>query len=108
MKFLADENVDVPAVKALKKLGVDIVSVQELDKISQPDEGILDFCKENKRAIVTSDSDYLRLHAKGARHAGIVYLTKPLDTSRLIREIQKVSLMFESIEDGIVFMPMKV
>mgnify|MGYP001602724507 CR=1 FL=1 len=107
MKFLSDENIDVPAVKALKELGVDIISVQELDKRGSPDEEILNFCKENERAVVTGDSDYLRLHAKGAEHAGIVYLTKSLDTSQLIREIQKISLMFESIENGIVFIPMK-
>jgi hypothetical protein len=31
MKFLADENVDLPAVKALKRLGVDIISIHDIE-----------------------------------------------------------------------------
>lgn len=68
----------------------------------------MNYCKGSNRVIVTSDADHLRLHEKGVEHAGIVYLTKPLDTSQLIREVQRVSIMFESIENGIVFIPMKV
>ncbi|MBI1935337.1 DUF5615 family PIN-like protein [Candidatus Woesearchaeota archaeon] len=87
MKFLADENIDLPAVKALKRLGVDIVSIHDVGMRGHEDEEILDFAKENERAIITQDTDFLRLHAKNFENAGIVFLTKPLDVSELIKEI---------------------
>lgn len=58
--------------------------------------------------MITRDPDFLKLHSKGVRHSGIVFLTKPLSTSEIIRGIQKVSLIFESLENAVVFIPMKI
>ncbi|MBI3051842.1 DUF5615 family PIN-like protein [Candidatus Woesearchaeota archaeon] len=107
MKFLADENVDLPAVRALKRLGVDIISVHDVGMKGYVDEGILNYAKENKRAVITRDSDFLRLDRKGAEHAGIMFLTEPLDASRLIKESQKIIMLFDNLENTVVYIPLK-
>ncbi|MBI2541342.1 DUF5615 family PIN-like protein [Candidatus Woesearchaeota archaeon] len=107
MKFLADEHIDLPAIKALNRLGIGIISVQESSMKSYSDEKILSYGSLNKRAIITQDSDFLKLHSKGVNHAGIIFLTKPLNTSEIIREIQKVFMIFENLENTVIFIPWK-
>ncbi|MEK6909956.1 MAG: DUF5615 family PIN-like protein [Candidatus Aenigmatarchaeota archaeon] len=109
MRFLADEHIDIHAVDALKQMGIDIVSVQELDKRSQSDEELLAFANQDGRTVITRDEDFLRLHAKGMQHHGIVFLTKRLDASTLVREVLKVSMFeLEQLKNAIVFIPIKV
>lgn len=107
MKFLADEHIDLHAVKALKRLGINIVLIQEIHVEGYLDEEILNYGNKNERIIVTKDSDFLRLHSKGVQHAGIIFLTKPINTSELIREIQKVLMVFENLENAVIFIPLK-
>lgn len=107
MKFLADENIDLPAVNALKRLGVDIVSISNVNMKGYEDEEILNYAKGNERAVITQDSDFLRLDSKGAEHAGIIFLTEPLDTSGLIREIQKIVMLFDNLENTLIYIPLK-
>ncbi|MBI2659625.1 DUF5615 family PIN-like protein [Candidatus Woesearchaeota archaeon] len=107
MKFLADENIDLPAVKALKRLGVDIVSIHDVEMRGYEDKEVLNYGEENERAVITQDSDLLRLHSKGAEHAGIIFLTEPLDTSRLIKEIQKIIMLFDNLENTVIYIPLK-
>ncbi len=109
MKFLADEHVDVQAVEALKQINIDIVSVQELGMRGQSDEKLLSYAHENKRIIVTRDTDFLRLHAKGREHAGIVFITNPLSIANIVREIEKISLLLETehIRNRVIFVPLK-
>jgi len=107
MKFLADENIDLLAVKTLKRLGVDIVSIHDVDMKGYGDEEILSYATESERALITQDSDFLRLHAKNIENAGIVFLTKPLDTGELVKEIQKIVMLFYNLENIVIFIPLK-
>lgn len=88
MKFLADEHIDAPAVEALKKIGIDVVSVQELGMRGQSDKKLLEYAENAEMVIVTRDSDFLKLHSKGAEHAGILFMTKQLSVRTTIREIR--------------------
>ena len=109
MKFLADEHIDVQAVEALKQISIDIVSVHELGMRGQSDEKLLTYATEDKRVIVTRDTDFLRLHAKGREHVGIIFITIPLSISSIVREIEKVSLLFEveHLKNRVIFVPLK-
>lgn len=108
MKFLADEHIDTHAVDALKEMGTDIVSVQGLDKRSQSDEELLTFANQDERVVITRDEDFLRLHAKGVQHHGILFLTKRMDVSTLIREILKVTILeSEHLKNTVIFIPIK-
>ncbi|MFO7968259.1 MAG: DUF5615 family PIN-like protein [Archaeoglobaceae archaeon] len=110
MKFLADEHIDTSAVDALKKIGIDISSVQELGMRGENDENLLTYAKENETVIITRDSDFLSLHTKGKEHAGILFISKPLSIGNTIREIEKVHLLFEPehLRNRVIFIPLKI
>ncbi|MBI2542780.1 MAG: DUF5615 family PIN-like protein [Candidatus Aenigmarchaeota archaeon] len=109
MKFLADEHIELSVVGGLKQLGIDILSVDEIGKRSYDDIDILNSAKDNGRVVVTRDSDFLRLHAQGVEHAGIVYVRKFLEIGIIIKEIEKISLLFEPehLKDRVIFIPLK-
>ena len=109
MKFLADEHIELSVVDGLKELGIDILSVDEIGKRSYSDIDILDFAKDNGRVVVTRDSDFLRLHAQHIEHAGIIYVRKFLDVGVIIKETEKVSILFEPkhLKSTVIFIPLK-
>ena len=109
MKFLADEHIELSIVTGLKLLGIDAISVNEAGKRESDDEEILSFAKENDRVIITRDSDFVKLHRKGVEHTGIVFIPKFLAIGKIIGEIEKVPILFESehIRNMVIFLPLK-
>ena len=109
MRFLADEHVELSIVTGLKLLGIDVISVNEAGKRGYDDEEILSLAKKNDRVIITRDSDFVKLHSKGIEHAGIVFMPKFLEIGKVIEEIEKVSMIFETehIRNNVVFIPLK-
>lgn len=57
IKLLADENVPIEAVKALKRKGVDIVSVIDFS-LGLNDREVLDLANREGRILVTFDKDF--------------------------------------------------
>ena len=109
MKFLADEHIELSIVTGLKFLGIDAISVNEADKRESDDEEILSFAKDNDRVIITRDSDFIKLHKRGAEHAGIVFISKFLAIGKIIGEIEKISMLFEPehIKNTVIYIPLK-
>ncbi len=63
------------------------------------------FAKQAGRVVVTQDADFLRHHAQGVEHAGIVYyrmnsrtVGQMLETLRLMHEIMTADGMKNSVE----------
>ena len=74
IKLLADENVSIEAVKALKRIGVDIVSVIEFSA-GLSDREVLDLANREDRILVTFDKDFGELVVRGkARVKGLILL----------------------------------
>lgn len=65
-KFLADEHIDLAAARALKK-EVDIASVQEVGIRRKDDKILIKYAREENRAIITKDTDFLKEDKKGNR-----------------------------------------
>lgn len=109
MRFLADEHIELPIVTGLRLLGIDAISVNEAGKRESDDEEIMKFAKENKRVIITRDSDFIKLHRKGMEHPGIVFIPKFLVIGKIIEEIEKVSILFESehIKNTVIYIPLR-
>jgi len=73
-KFLADENVPLKAVKALKRKGLDIVSVIELSP-GLKDKEVLNLANKEERIIVTFDKDFGELVVRQrAKVKGLILL----------------------------------
>ncbi|HVU10396.1 MAG TPA: DUF5615 family PIN-like protein [Phototrophicaceae bacterium] len=73
IRFYLDENVENQIAKGLRTRQIDVLTTAEADHIGWKDEQHLAFARAEKRVIVTQDSDFLKLHARGESHAGILY-----------------------------------
>jgi len=67
-----DEHVRRAVVQGLRERGVDIKTVTEAGLLSAP----MPRARAEQRVIFTQDSDFLRLHAAGHPHCGIVYASQ--------------------------------
>lgn len=70
----------------------------EVGLLGAPDGAHLVYAWSQTRVIVTHDSDFLRLHASGAEHAGIVYC--PTQAHSLGEMIRLLGLIWELLEPG--------
>ncbi len=74
-QLYTDENFLLPVVETLRKLGHDVLTIQETGKGGQavPDEAVLEFACSEKRALVTLNrKHFIRPHALKPEHFGII------------------------------------
>lgn len=82
MRLLLDEMIGPRVAEGLRERGIDAVGVVErTDLRSLPDDAVLEFAREDKRAVVTRNiADFARLHhqwqADGRSHQGMVMVTE--------------------------------
>lgn len=90
IKFHLDGNVNPAVAEGLRRRGVDVTTSQELDMLGASDIEHLTKALDNKRVIFTQDDDFLKLHASGARHAGIVYAKQQTPVGYIIRGLMLI------------------
>lgn len=90
IKFYTDEHVAKAVVRGLLQRGIDVLTVMEADMLGASDEEHLKRAKDEGRVIFTQDDDFLRLHAIGACHAGIVYLHQQTSIGDIIRRLMLI------------------
>lgn len=73
IRLYTDEHVPRAVVKGLRERGIDALMVSEAGMLGATDEEHLAFAYREGRVVFTQDEDFLRLHASGAEHFGIVY-----------------------------------
>ena len=73
MSLYLDENLTPKIAAQLRQKGIDIVTVYDLGLAGDKDANHLVRATEMGRALVTADTDFLRLAASGMEHAGIVF-----------------------------------
>ncbi len=77
-RLYANENLPRPVVLKLRRLGHDVLTVQETGKADQslPDEAVLKSATNDGRAVLTINRlHFLRLHEREPNHAGIIVCT---------------------------------
>lgn len=70
----------------MRRRGLDVTTTVEAGLRSAPDADHLSYARENRRVILTFDSDFLSLAQSGVPHAGIVYCAANTWTIRQIIE----------------------
>jgi uncharacterized protein with PIN domain len=85
IKFYADEHVPKAVVRGLRQRGVDVLSVSEAGMLGATDDEHLKRARDEGRVIFTQDDDFLRLHAAGKSHGGIVYSPQQTSIGDMIR-----------------------
>lgn len=71
-RFHLDESVHSDIADGLRQRGRDCTTSQEVGLLEASDEAQLAFALNDRRVIITRDSDFAVLHATGVRHAGIL------------------------------------
>ncbi len=66
LKVYADEHVIAPLVEALRKRGMDVVTVQERGREGADDTELLAEALHEQRIMLTNDQDFLVLACKSA------------------------------------------
>jgi predicted nuclease of predicted toxin-antitoxin system len=96
IRFHLDEVCDPRIAAGLRQRGVDVTTTAETGLLGAPDEEHLAYAWKQARVIVTHDADFLRMHAVGAKHAGIVHCA--LGAYSLGDVIRSLVLIWELLE----------
>jgi hypothetical protein len=73
VRYFLDEHIDPAVATGLRRVGIDILTVNEAGRRGFDDDEQLDFATRQGRVVVSHDSDYLALHSAGVSHAGIAW-----------------------------------
>lgn len=74
-RLYADENLPLPVVEGLRRLGHDVLTALEAGKagIAETDEAVLTQARSDSRALLTLNrKHFVRLHGEHPNHAGII------------------------------------
>jgi hypothetical protein len=69
---------------------VDVRRAQEAGMLEADDERHLASAMRERRVIFTQDADFLRLHAAGRPHSGIVYAPQQTAVARIINGLMLI------------------
>lgn len=91
LRLYTDEHVPKAVVKGLRERGIDTLMVSDAGMLGASDEEHLAFAHTEERVVFTQDEDFLRLHASGAEHAGIVYAPQQTAIGEMIYGLMLVA-----------------
>ncbi|MCA1687041.1 MAG: DUF5615 family PIN-like protein [Actinobacteria bacterium] len=86
IRLYTDEHVPKAVVRGLRERGVDVLTVSEAGVLGASDQEHLAFARREGRVLFTQDADFLRLHAWGTEHSGIVYTRQQAAISEMIHK----------------------
>lgn len=92
-RLYSNENFPLPVVDELRRLGHDVLTIQETGKANQSlyDEDVLMFANKEKRILLTLNRrHFISLHKQHESHAGILACTFDPDFSALAARIDEV------------------
>ena len=88
MQLYADEDFPLPVVEELRRLGHDVLTVQEDGRQATPDPDVLARAHALGRVVLTHNRRHFgRLHHQGADHSGILTATRDKDSPALAARI---------------------
>jgi hypothetical protein len=92
-------------VHGLRQRGVDVLTVPEASMLSATDEEHLARARPRPRAL-HAGPDFLRLHAAGLAHAGIVYAPQGTSIGDIIRGLMLIHQVLEpdDMKDHVEFL----
>lgn len=90
VRFYLDEHVPLAITLGVRRRGGDVQTVQEAGLRGATDDEQLAYAVTTGRVVVTQDTDFLRLHAAGHTHQGIVYASPQLSVGDIIRGLMLI------------------
>ena len=93
IKFYCDEHIHPAISTALRNRGADILTAQDMRMLGIADETHLQFATSQGRAVITQDTDFLRLHKTGFPHAGILFAHQSKTLGEIIHRLIRIYQM---------------
>jgi hypothetical protein len=91
-RLYANENFPLPVVETLRRLGYDVLTIQDTGRAEQtmPDAEVLAEAGGDQRAVLTLNrKHFVRLHNERLQHAGIIACTFDADFERQAQRIHQ-------------------
>ena len=105
--------VPVRIVNKLRRLGYDVVTVQQLQGTSEPeigllDEFVLDTARTLRRAVLTmNEKHFCRLHYAKPGHHGVIICTQTPDWTKRAKEIDDAIKGEAPLLGKLIYVPAK-
>ena len=99
-RFYANENFPLPVVQELRRLGHDVVTIQETGYGNRefPDEQVLAYASADQRAVLTINrKHFIKLHSIRPDHSGIVVCTFDPNFKAQAGRIDQAARSFDSL-----------
>ena len=104
-RFYANENFPLPVVEELRRLGHDVLTVQESSRANDllPDSEVLSFATAENRCVLTLNRrHFIRLRAEVPSHSGILACTLDLDFPGQARRIHEAVAAFTTLSRRLI------
>lgn len=104
-RLYANENFPRPVVEALRRLGHDVLTIQETGRAEQAvrDEEVLAFAVGEERAVLTLNrKHFVQLHRRRTDHSGIIVCTFDRDFSRQAQRIHDAVAADSAMTDRLI------
>ncbi len=104
-RLYSNENFPFPVVEELRRLGHDVLTIQETGKANQefPDELVLQTANADGRIVMTINrKDFNRLHQRNSEHSGIIICTADLDFAGQARRIHEALEINAPLENKLI------
>jgi hypothetical protein len=91
-RLYANENFPLPVVEELRRLGHDVLTIQETGQAGQAlsDEGVLAAaCTQGRMLLTLNRKHFIRLHQQQQDHCGIIACTVDADFPGLAHRIHE-------------------
>ena len=104
-RLYSNENFPLPVVQELRRLGHDVLTVQEAGNADQaiPDDAVLAFATAESRSVLTLNRrDFIHLHKTQPNHAGIIVCTYDADFIGQAQRIHEAIAVHPVLEDQLI------
>src|SRR5882672_3937364 len=100
IRIHTDEHIGTAIVDGLRRHGVDVMTFREAGLAGASDEEHLERAHTERRAILTKDPDFIRMHKSGKPHSGILFIPSGRSTGQIIK---RAILIYESLSADEIF-----
>ena len=90
VRFYTDDHVAKPVAQGLRQRGIEVLTAVEANMLGASDQEQIKRALDEGRVIFTQDDDFLRLHAAGIEHAGIVYAPQQTSIGEIVRKLMLI------------------
>lgn len=87
IRFYADEQIARAVIHGVRERGIDILSTPEARMLGASDEDHLALANRLGRVLVTQDRDFIRLHATGFAHSGIMFAKPHFSIGEIVSKL---------------------